>query len=123
LRSDADYSAFSIDRKPRGSRWATKPNWKDIIRRLFYRMDDAREGSVERRMIVRQLIGLREGSEVGRLIFEGFNMIAIGIGIPELVARDARSIHVGELALSLPETGARRVNRERQGNKLKRDTS
>ena len=42
-------------------------------------LDDVREGSTEHRMIVRQLIGLREGSEVGRLIFEEFNMIGVGI--------------------------------------------
>jgi hypothetical protein len=33
-----------------------------------------REGSAEYRMIVRQLKGLREGSELGRLIFEDFAM-------------------------------------------------
>jgi hypothetical protein len=52
---------------------------EDTIRQLFHRMGNAREGSAEHKMIVRQLIDLREDSEVGRLIFEEFNMIGIGI--------------------------------------------
>jgi hypothetical protein len=51
---------------------------EDTIRQLFYRLKDAREGSAEYKMIVRQLRGLREGSEVGRLIFEEFSMSGAG---------------------------------------------
>ena len=47
---------------------------EDTIRQLFYRLEDAREGSAEYKMIVRQLTGLREGSEIGRLTFEEFSM-------------------------------------------------
>ena len=49
------------------------------ITRLFHRLENAREGSAEHKMITRQLIGLREGSEVGRLIFEEFSMRGYGI--------------------------------------------
>ena len=41
---------------------------------MFYRWEDAREGSAEYKMIVRQLTGLLEGSQIGRLIFEEFSM-------------------------------------------------
>jgi len=44
------------------------------IRDLFYRLERARESSAEYRMIVRQLKGLQEGSEIGGLIFEEFNI-------------------------------------------------
>jgi hypothetical protein len=44
------------------------------INRVMDRVGDVREGSAEYRMIVRQLIGLREGSQLGRLIFEEFTM-------------------------------------------------
>ena len=47
---------------------------EDTIRQLFYSLEDAREGSAEYKMIVRQLTGLREGSQIGRLIFEEFSM-------------------------------------------------
>ena len=47
---------------------------EDAIRQLFYSLEDAREGSAEYKMIVRQLTGLREGSQIGRLIFEEFSM-------------------------------------------------
>ena len=39
-----------------------------IIERLVQRLNAAREGSAEHRTIVRQLIGVREGSELGGLI-------------------------------------------------------
>ena len=52
---------------------------EDTIRQLFYRLDDAREGSAEYKMIVRQLNGLRRGSQIGGLIFEEFEMAGIGI--------------------------------------------
>ena len=81
----ADYSAFSINRKGKGvpmTEYEPSPVDDELeatIRQLFYRMDDTREGHAEHKMIVRQLIGLREGSEVGRLILEEFNMIGIAI--------------------------------------------
>ena len=43
------------------------------IGRLFHRLEDAREGSAEYRMIVRQMHGLKK-SEIGGLIFEEFAM-------------------------------------------------
>jgi hypothetical protein len=46
------------------------------IRTLVYRLNDAREGSAEYRMIERQLIGLRN-SELGRLIIEDYEMSAL----------------------------------------------
>ena len=49
------------------------------IGRLFDRLEDAREGSAEYRMIVRQLRGLQEGSQIGRLIFEEFSMRCVEI--------------------------------------------
>jgi hypothetical protein len=42
-------------------------------------MEDAREGSAEYKLIVRRLTGLREGSEIGRLIFEEFSINGYGI--------------------------------------------
>jgi hypothetical protein len=54
------------------------------IGRLFDRLEDAREGSAEYRMIVRQLKGLREGSEVGSLIFEEFSLNGYGIAQGQL---------------------------------------
>jgi hypothetical protein len=47
---------------------------EELIRDVLYRLRDVREGSAEFRMIVRQLKGLREGSQLGRLIFEEFAM-------------------------------------------------
>jgi hypothetical protein len=46
------------------------------IKQLIARKDAAREGSAEYRMIVRQLIGIREFSQLGRLIIEDFEMRA-----------------------------------------------
>jgi hypothetical protein len=43
------------------------------IGRLFDRLEDAREGSAEYKMIVRQLRGLRSG-EINGLIFEEFSI-------------------------------------------------
>jgi hypothetical protein len=43
---------------------------------LVYRLDDARKGSAEHRMIKRQLIGLQRGSELRRLIIEDHVMSA-----------------------------------------------
>jgi hypothetical protein len=47
------------------------------IRTLVYRLDDAREGSAEHRMIIRQLQGIRDFSQLGRLIIEDFEMSAL----------------------------------------------
>ena len=47
---------------------------EDTFRQLFYSLEDVRECSAEYKMIVRQLTGLREGSEFWRLIFEEFSM-------------------------------------------------
>ena len=45
-----------------------------MIRTLVRRLDAAREGSAEHRMVVRQLIGIRDFSELGGLIIEEFEM-------------------------------------------------
>ena len=47
------------------------------IRTLVYRLDDAREGSAEHRMIIRQLQGIRDFCQLGRLIIEDFEMSAL----------------------------------------------
>jgi len=44
--------------------------------RLVYRLDDAREGSAEHKMIIRQLVGVRDSSELAGLIIEEFEMRA-----------------------------------------------
>ena len=44
------------------------------IRRLVDRLNAAREGSAEYRMIVRQLVGIRKTSELGGLIIEGHEL-------------------------------------------------
>jgi hypothetical protein len=46
------------------------------IKRLVDRLDEVREGSAEHRMIIRQLVGLRDFSEVGGLIIQDYEMIA-----------------------------------------------
>jgi hypothetical protein len=46
-----------------------------IIARLVNRLDAAREGSAEYRLIERQLVGLRDGSELGGLIIEEYDMV------------------------------------------------
>jgi len=45
---------------------------ENTIRRLIALMDAAREGSAEYRMIVRQLIGVRDSSELPSLIIEEY---------------------------------------------------
>ena len=47
---------------------------KPRSRAVINRSRAAREGSAEYKMIVRQLTGLREGSEIGCLIFEEFSI-------------------------------------------------
>jgi hypothetical protein len=51
------------------------------IRTLIYRLKQAREGSAEHRMIERQLIGPRDFSELGGLIFEDYDMAARTINV------------------------------------------
>jgi hypothetical protein len=50
---------------------------ESIVRTLAYRLREAREGSAERRMIERQLDGIRNGSELGGLIIEEFEMACL----------------------------------------------
>ena len=47
-----------------------------LIRDLVDRLNDAREGSAEHRMVMRQLVGIRKGSELGGLIIQEFQMRA-----------------------------------------------
>jgi hypothetical protein len=47
-----------------------------VIRELVYRLNKTREGSAAHRMIELQLIGIRQGSELGGLIIEEFAMRA-----------------------------------------------
>jgi hypothetical protein len=47
---------------------------EDIIRRLIYRLYDADEDSAEQRMILRQLEGIRRGSELGGLLMQEVDM-------------------------------------------------
>ena len=46
------------------------------IKTLVDRLNDAREDSAEYRMVVRQLVGALEGSQLGRLILEEYAMSA-----------------------------------------------
>jgi hypothetical protein len=43
---------------------------ESVIKRLIARLREVREDSAEHRMIVRQLVGLRDFSELGGLIIE-----------------------------------------------------
>ena len=52
---------------------------ENTIRRLIALMDAAREGSAEYRMIVRQLIGVRDSSELPGLIIEEYARRVRGI--------------------------------------------
>ena len=45
-----------------------------IIKRLVYQLRDAREDSAERKMIDRQMEGIRRGSELGGLLMEEYDM-------------------------------------------------
>jgi len=47
---------------------------EDIIRELAYRLEDAREGSAEYKMILRQMNGIQRGSELGSLIMEEYDI-------------------------------------------------
>ncbi|MGY8667070.1 hypothetical protein Q3C01_32590 [Bradyrhizobium sp. UFLA05-109] len=47
---------------------------EDIIRELAYRLEDAREGSAEYTMILRQMEGIRHGSELGGLLMEEYDI-------------------------------------------------
>ena len=54
-----------------------------LIQELVDRLDDAREGSAEHRMLQRQLVGIRDGSEgeLGMLIMEDFTYYR-GLSLP-----------------------------------------
>ncbi len=47
---------------------------EQVVRRLAYRLRDAEEDSAEQRMILRQMDGIRHGSELGGLIMEEYDM-------------------------------------------------
>ena len=47
------------------------------IKTLVDRLNDAREDSAEYRMVVRQLVGALEGSQLGRLILEEYARSAL----------------------------------------------
>jgi hypothetical protein len=57
-----------------------------IIQRLVYRLDDAREGSAEHKMIIRQLVGVRDSSELAGLIIEEFEM-RVEVSLPRRTDR------------------------------------
>lgn len=46
---------------------------EEVVRQLAYRLREAREGSAEYKMIVRQMEGLR-GSELGSLLMEEYDI-------------------------------------------------
>lgn len=46
---------------------------EEVVRQLAYRLRDAREGSAEYKMIVRQMEGIR-GSELGGLLMEEYDI-------------------------------------------------
>jgi hypothetical protein len=47
---------------------------EDIIRQLAYRFRNARVDSAEEKMILRQMDGIRRGSQLGRLLMEELDM-------------------------------------------------
>ena len=49
---------------------------KNTIRQLIDRLEAARESSAEHRMILRQLTGVHDFSQLGRLIIEEYEMVA-----------------------------------------------
>jgi hypothetical protein len=64
---------------PRKVRTVTEEELEATIKTLVTlvdRLDDAREGSAEHKMIIRQLVGALEGSQLGRLILEEYAMSA-----------------------------------------------
>jgi hypothetical protein len=69
-KADAIMDESEIDEATRKER----EELEELINDLLYRAKDAREGSAEHRMIVRQLKGLRNGSQMGRWIFEELDM-------------------------------------------------
>ncbi|MBR0719212.1 hypothetical protein [Bradyrhizobium liaoningense] len=50
---------------------------EDIIRQLADRLEQAREGGAEHRMILRQMNGIRHDSELGSLLIEEYDIGAI----------------------------------------------
>ena len=62
------------DRNPDVQPDADELELKATIKRMINRLDDAREGSAEHRMIERQLEGVRKSSELGSLIMEEYDL-------------------------------------------------
>jgi hypothetical protein len=50
---------------------------EEVVRRLAYRLLEAREDSAEYRMIERQMEGIRHGSELGGLLMQEYDMSGI----------------------------------------------
>jgi AAA+ ATPase superfamily predicted ATPase len=46
---------------------------EDVVRRLVYRLQEAREDSAAERMVLRQLEGIRRGSELGALLMQEYD--------------------------------------------------
>ena|SRR5215831_15266687 len=70
-----------------------------LIQELVYRLDDAREGSAEHRMLQRQLVGIRDGSEgeLGCLIMEDFTYYR-GLSLPDQRPSSSLRTSPGRLA-------------------------
>ena len=47
---------------------------EEVVRQLADRLDHAREGSAEYKMILRQMDGIRHGSELGGLLMEEYDI-------------------------------------------------
>jgi hypothetical protein len=54
---------------------------ENTIWRLIALLDAAREGSAEHRMILRQLAGVRNSSQLAGLIMEEYEMVG-AVGVP-----------------------------------------
>jgi hypothetical protein len=53
---------------------------EEAVRQLAYRLRRAREGSAEYKMIVRQMDGIRHGSELGGLLMEEYDILGTVCG-------------------------------------------
>ena len=58
---------------PDAPRTAEEIELEEIVSDLAYRRDHADEGSAEYKMILRQMAGIRRGSELGCLILEEYD--------------------------------------------------
>jgi hypothetical protein len=65
---------MKTDYDPEAVKDAEELELEATIKRLVDRLDDARKGSAEYKMIIRQLQGMRDGSQLGRLIMEEYAM-------------------------------------------------